>query len=163
MTIWFNPADKTLHDDMDGAALTIPGWPQGMVKATAEQINPPATLASAQSTQSATIDQHYAAAVTADIAFTTSAGIAATFQADADSQQVLSVSLQGYERAGAVPDGFFWKATDNTKVPFTLADLGALDKAMLDRGWAAFQKKTTLKAAIAAATTVAEVQSITWS
>ncbi|WP_165494252.1 DUF4376 domain-containing protein [Aquitalea sp. USM4] len=163
MTIWFNKKDGTLHDDMDGAALALPGWPQGMVKATAEQINPPATLAIVQSTQSAVIDQAYSAAVTADISFTTAAGVTATFQADPDSQQVLSVSLQGYERAGAVPDGFFWKATDNTKVPFTLTDLGALDKAMLDRGWVAFQKKTTLKEAIAAATTVAEVQSITWS
>ena len=124
---------------------------------------PPAPeLADAQAAQSAAIDQAYAAAVTADISFTTAAGVTAMFQADADSQSVLSVSLQGYERAGSVPDGFFWKSANNDKVPFTLADLGALDKAMLDRGWVAFQKKTTLKAAIAAATTVAAVQAITW-
>jgi len=124
---------------------------------------PPAPgLADAQAAQAATIDVAYSAAVTADIAFTTAAGVTALFQADPGSQQVLSVSLQGYERAGSVPDGFFWKAADNTKVLFTLSDLGTLDKAMLDRGWVAFQKRTTLKAEIAAATTVAAVQAIAW-
>lgn len=38
MTLWHNPADGTLHDDMDGAALSLPSWPQGMTKASAEQI-----------------------------------------------------------------------------------------------------------------------------
>lgn len=38
MTIWHNPADGTLHDDMDGAALDLPSWPQGMMEATADQI-----------------------------------------------------------------------------------------------------------------------------
>lgn len=119
-------------------------------------------LADVQANQAAAIDQAYAAAVTADISFTTAAGVTNTFQADADSQQVLSVSVQGYDMAGAVPSGFFWKAADNTQVSFTLADLKGLYQAMLARGWVAFQKKTTLKAEIAAATTVAAVQAITW-
>ena len=119
-------------------------------------------LVDVQAAQSSVIDQAYAATVTADIAFTTSAGVAATFQADADSQQVLSVSVQGYDMAGEVPSGFFWKATDNSQVAFTLADLKGLYQAMLARGWTAFQKRTTLKAEIAAATTVAAVQAITW-
>ena len=38
MTIWINPTDNSLHDDMDGAALTLPDWPQGMTEATDAQI-----------------------------------------------------------------------------------------------------------------------------
>lgn len=133
------------------------------IELTADEIAALATpLVDLQAAQSAAIDQAYAAAVTADIAFTTSAGVVATFQADADSQHVLAVSVQGYDMAGAVPSGFFWKASDNTQVAFTLEDLKGLYQAMLARGWVAFQKKTTLKAEIAGATTVAEVQAITW-
>jgi hypothetical protein len=45
MSIWQNPADGTLHDDMDGAALALASWPQGMAQLTDEQAlalqNPP--------------------------------------------------------------------------------------------------------------------------
>ena len=48
MTIWID-SNNTLHDDMDGAALTLPIWPQGMTQATPAQIaaitNPPLTQA----------------------------------------------------------------------------------------------------------------------
>jgi len=37
MSIWQNPADGTLHDDMDGAALALASWPQGMTQLTDEQ------------------------------------------------------------------------------------------------------------------------------
>jgi hypothetical protein len=37
MSIWQNPADGTLHDDMDGAALALPTWPQNMTLLTDEQ------------------------------------------------------------------------------------------------------------------------------
>ena len=38
MKIWYNPADGTLHDDMDGSAIGLPSWPTGMIEATEEQI-----------------------------------------------------------------------------------------------------------------------------
>ena len=48
MTIWID-TNNTLHDDMDGEALSLPSWPQGMTQATPEQIaatqNPAPTLA----------------------------------------------------------------------------------------------------------------------
>lgn len=48
MTIWIDSTNQ-LHDDMNGAALTLPIWPQGMTQATAAQIaaitNPPLTQA----------------------------------------------------------------------------------------------------------------------
>lgn len=37
MSIWQNPADGSLHDDMDGVALTLSCWPQGMNLLTKEQ------------------------------------------------------------------------------------------------------------------------------
>lgn len=36
-TLWID-SNGVLHDDMDGMALTLPSWPQGMTKATAAQI-----------------------------------------------------------------------------------------------------------------------------
>jgi len=37
MTIWID-SNNVLHDDMDGQALSLPSWPQGMTQATQEQI-----------------------------------------------------------------------------------------------------------------------------
>ena len=60
MTIWaYLNTDGTvditrgLHDDMNGAALSLAAWPQGMMQLTAEQITAATatTLAQAQVTQ----------------------------------------------------------------------------------------------------------------
>ena len=37
MTLWID-ANNQLHDDADGAALSLPNWPQGMTEATTDQI-----------------------------------------------------------------------------------------------------------------------------
>ena len=42
MTIYFNLSENTLHDDMNGDALSLPSWPQGMTIATDAQLAPPA-------------------------------------------------------------------------------------------------------------------------
>jgi hypothetical protein len=120
-------------------------------------------LASAQESQKAAVDGAYALCVSADIEFKTASGVAKTFQADAGSQMVLMQATQGYRIAGAVPPNFFWKAADNTLVAFALADLEGLYVTVLGRGWAAFQKRATLKAEIDAATTVEAVQAIEWA
>ena len=44
MTTWQNPADQSLHDDMNGAALLLPSWPSGMTQLTDAQV---ATIAAA--------------------------------------------------------------------------------------------------------------------
>lgn len=115
-------------------------------------------LAAAQAAQSAVIDAAYAAAITADITYSGHA-----FQADAGSQDVLLKAVIGYGATGAVPENFFWKAADNTRVPFTLADLQGLYAAMLARGWSDFQTRTTLKQQISTAATPEDVQAIHWS
>ena len=120
-------------------------------------------LSDAQAMQRAEIDAAYQADIYADIEFKTAAGVTQTFQADDGSQMVLLQATQGYRITGAVPDNFFWKAADNTLVAFTLADLEGLYTTVLARGWAAFQRRATLKAQIAAATTVSAVTAIVWS
>lgn len=125
--------------------------------------NPASTLAGAQAAQSAAIDAAYAEASEQSVSFKTAAGVTETFEADPASQTLVMQATQGYQIAGATPSGFFWKAADNTQVAFTLADLQGLYTTILAQGWAAFQKRTTLKSEIAAATTVAAVQAIVWS
>ncbi|CAL8474562.1 protein of unknown function [Caballeronia sp. S22] len=109
------------------------------------------------------IDDAYAAAVQQSVSFKTLADVTQSFQADTGSQTILEQAVQGYQIAGSVPANFFWKAADNTLVPFTLTDLEGLYVTILAQGWTAFQKRTALKAQIDAATTVSTVQSVTWS
>jgi len=123
---------------------------------------PPDSLEMVQTTQTALMEQAYSNAVAQDVSFTTGAGVTKTYQADPDSQDILNKTLNVCKTAGAVPDGFWWKPKDNTLVPFTLADLAGLASAMLDQGWAAFQKLTARKNSITAATTSAAVKAITW-
>lgn len=51
MALWID-SNNTLHDDMDGQALSLPVWPQGMTLATPAQIqaiqNPPLTVVQIQ-------------------------------------------------------------------------------------------------------------------
>ena len=124
--------------------------------------NQPLPLEWAQSNQCELIECAYAGAVTADVSFTTSAGVTKIYQADTDSQSSLKDALIGFTPAGATPSGFYWRSLDNTNVPFTLADLQGLAQAMISQGWAAFQKRINLLAQIAAATTTSQVESITW-
>jgi hypothetical protein len=121
------------------------------------------SLADAKSAQCAAIDAAYAGAVQQSVTFKTAAGVTQTFQADTESQSILSQAEQGYAIVGAVPANFYWKAQDNTFVAFTLSDLQGLYVTMLSQGWDAFQKRATLKAEISAATTVSAVQSVAWS
>ena len=38
MTIWQNQIDNSLHDDMNGEALNLPIWPQGMIQLTDSEV-----------------------------------------------------------------------------------------------------------------------------
>lgn len=120
-------------------------------------------LTQAQSSQVDVLAQAYAAAIAQPVSYTTKAGVAKTYQADPGSVSNLQNTLLGLQAAQATPTGFYWVAADNTQVPFTYADLQALAAAMLAQGWAAFQKLQTLKAQVAAATTVTAVQAVTWA
>ncbi|POS10239.1 hypothetical protein C3Y08_01980 [Burkholderia gladioli] len=119
-------------------------------------------LADAQNAQVTIINAAYASAVQQPVTFKTEAAFSTQYEADSDSQAILTQAVQGYTASGSVPSGFFWVSADNTRVPFTLADLQGLNSAILARNWSAFQRKQTLKSNIAAATNVTAVQSVTW-
>jgi hypothetical protein len=70
--------------------------------------------------------------------------------------------LLAFGATQAVPSGFYWVAADNTKVPFTYADLQGLAQAIGTQGEAAFQHLQALKDQVRAATSIAAVEAITW-
>ncbi len=125
-------------------------------------LNPPPTLLQAKALKKSEMEAAYIAAVQVSVPFTTEAGVAKYYQADMvdgdqkqSSQTILLKTLTGYNMAGAVPPGFFWKSEDNIEVPFTLADLRGLYAAMLGQGNAAFLRLQARKSAVSAAATVA--------
>ena len=120
------------------------------------------TLAQAQSQQLGMLATAYATAVVQPVSYTSKGGVTKSYQADATSQANVQAALVGYTPVGAVPAGFYWVASDNTQVPFTLADIQGLASAMLAQGWSAFQHLQAQKAAILAASSVAAVQAVTW-
>lgn len=126
--------------------------PQAWQEVNGAVVARPTTLAELQAQQIDVIKLGYASAVVQPVPFTTAAGITASFQADQASQSILSLSLQRARVAGGVPTGFYWKAADNTKPAFTMADLEGLDAAMFTQGWVAFQHKDTQIDAINAIT-----------
>ena len=134
-----------------------------IAQVSANLIVPPApTLAQAQAAQMAILSAAYQNAIVQPVAFTSAAGVAQTYQADPGSQNNLLLASTGYTFAGAAPTGFYWVASDNSHVPFALADLHGLYLAMLAQGQMAFAHLQAQKAAVLEATTVAAVLAINW-
>ena len=119
-------------------------------------------LVSAQAKKLPTLFAAYLAAIYASISFTTAAGTTQIFQANRAALGNLHDMLAAYAPTGAVPSGFYWVALDTAQVPFTLADLQGLAGTIGARGWAEFQHMQSLKIAVRAATTVAEVEAVSW-
>jgi len=116
-------------------------------------------LSAYKQTQSSAIQADYQnAAYNTPIAY-----MGTTFWTDSDSQFKVLGSAWGYGKVGAVPDGFAWWDATGNPVPMTLDQLEGLAQATLVEVEAAFVKRKTLLADIAAATTVAEVQAVAWS
>jgi hypothetical protein len=114
-------------------------------------------LASMQQAQITTFSTSYQAALQVPIAY-----MGTTFEADASSQIVVAHSMMVYAVEGATPAGFYFVDVNNNQVPMTLAQLQGLGSAIADSYWTVFQKWTALKAQVLAATTLAEVQAVTW-
>lgn len=158
MPLW-QDANGNIHDDDNGKALSLSNWPMGLTQLSAP---PPPTLAQAQASQLALLAAAYQNAIQQAVSYASKGGITKTYQADSISQDVLNKELAVYTPAGATPAGYYWVSSDNSPVPFTLADLQGLAAAMGVQGWAAFQHLQTQKAAVNAATTVAQVQVVAW-
>ena len=80
------------------------------------------------------------------------------FQADAGSVELMT------QVASALPAGvgIGWYDVNNIEVPLTDVQFAELRGSILMRGQPLFKKRRTLKDAIAAATTVAGVEAISW-
>lgn len=81
-----------------------------------------------------------------------------TWKADKDSRALLAQVLA----PGSVPAGAYWRDASGTKHTMTYSELQALGLAMSTRGYSADETLETKKAAVAAATTAAQIDSITW-
>ncbi|MCB1949128.1 DUF4376 domain-containing protein [Nitrosomonas sp.] len=81
-----------------------------------------------------------------------------TWKADKEAQELLAAVLS----VGSVPGGMYWRDITETQNAMTFADLQALAAAILARGLTLDSNLDTKKAAVAAATTVSEVDAITW-
>ena len=121
------------------------------------------TLASAQADQitllyGATTDPantSFNSSMNQDVTITTAGGVTKAFQATEHAQSMVAKSLTNCSAAGTVPTGFYWVATDNTQVPFTLADLKTLAASIFAQSWAVFQKMQNYKDTIMGVTSMA--------
>lgn len=85
---------------------------------------------------------------------------------DALSRSDIDVVAAGIAMEGTFPDEFpgAWKAADNSLIPLpNVAAFKAFHKSMTRQGSVNFSKSQQLKAALSAATTLAQVDAITWS
>lgn len=81
-----------------------------------------------------------------------------TWSADKDARALLAQVLA----PGSVSPDAYWRDSSGSKHPMTYADLQALGRAISDRGYAADTNLKTKKAAVAEATTAAEINAIVW-
>lgn len=82
------------------------------------------------------------------------------FQADTDSQMLIAQVLVA--SGGVLPANFAWYDINNEPVQMTYQDLQGLAGLILMRGQQHFYHKQVLKAVARNATTVAELEGITW-
>jgi hypothetical protein len=123
---------------------------------------PAAQLQSMQAAQNALNHASYQLAIQGPVSFTSAGGITAMYQADPQSIANLQSVILGFQLKQATPSGFYWRAANNTNTPFTYADLLGLAQAMAEPAAAAWAKMQSLKAQVAAATTVTAVSDIVW-
>jgi flagellar biosynthesis/type III secretory pathway ATPase len=160
MALWID-SNNQVHDDMDGAALALPSWPQGMSPHTMPAPTAAELLAAAQQTQLALIDSAYDMAMQQPVAYMNTA-----FQADVTSQDLMNRAITGLQSivatGGAVPANFAWYDINNQPVAMTLLQLQGLFATGVAAVNTLFVHKQTQKAAIRAATTNADVTAITF-
>lgn len=84
------------------------------------------------------------------------------YDSDPASREALTATLTVLQPVGAVPQGFTWRAADNTDHALSLAQLQGLAAAMLDHGYTQHLRARQKKALIEAAQSVAEVAAVVW-
>jgi hypothetical protein len=119
-------------------------------------------LAQAQAAQIAALEAAYTNAIAQPVAYKSVGGITKTFSATPQAISNVANMQLAFAPPNALPQGFYWVATDNTQVPFTYADIQGLAAALGTQGWNSFAHLQTQIAAVMAAPTAAAVQSINW-
>lgn len=160
--------DNVVVKEADGVySFAAPNGDILSTPATLQPYTPPVPTdeeltAQAQAKQLAALYATYRQAAQQPVSYTSEGGVAKTYQADPGSVASLTQMLLAFGATQAVPPGFYWVAADNTKVPFTYADLQGLAQATGAQSEAAFQHLQALKDQVRAATSVAAVEAITW-
>jgi hypothetical protein len=119
------------------------------------------TVETAQQIQLALMDKAYNAAMQQPVAYMNT-----IFQADKDSQDLMNRAITGLQAivaiGGTVPADFAWYDVNNQPVTMTLLQLQGLFATGVATVNALFVHKQTQKAAIRAATTIADITAITF-
>ena len=149
--------------DADNWQQWLPGGVVAITNAEAMAItNPPPTLAEAQATRIALLNQAYQGAITAPVGYTTMAGAAASFGQSGKDKANLQNAISG-SLAGGVWGLDLWLDVNGSLItPFTYADLQGLAAAMESADIPEFTHLLDKVAAVQAATTVADVEAIAW-
>lgn len=84
------------------------------------------------------------------------------FQSAEKDRNLLVAAAAVGARAGKVDENFVWISKDNEQVPFTLDDIFALGALLAQNESVAILKARNLKDKVALASTLKEVQAISW-
>lgn len=113
---------------------------------------PAAQLKSLQVAQNALNYASYLQAIQEPVSYTSAGGVTALYKANAKTITNLYACMATYQLKQATPAGFYWKAADGSKVPFTFADLMGLAEALGEPAEAAWVRMQDLEDQVAAAT-----------
>jgi hypothetical protein len=144
-------------DDNSPALIDQKGWSVVGGELTHTPPSEAELLAGAKTVKLADLTSSYEAAKAAGVAY-----METTFMTDEGSQQIFGHALLAYQAIGATPEGFFTVDASYNKVPMDLSQLKGLVEAIAAQVWAVFQRWIAVREELAAATTVADVQAITW-
>ena len=118
------------------------------------------TLAEAQAAKMTQIEAWRDAACVANCSYSVG-GTAYNWQADLRSQSLLSSAVT-LAASSIAPPPPIWRTADNINVPVALADLQGIAAAIAAQTNTAYGHSWSLKAAVSAATTIAEVDAVVW-
>lgn len=160
---WLSAQDQE-NAVAQGLPLPDPSWTvatQTEIDAVASPQT--ATLAGAQAYQIGIIQAAAVMAEQADLSFTTAGGTTANFGMGADQQRkYLGAYTRYVVHAVALPSGFSFIDTGGEAVAFTESDIDSFSTAGFDQVETALNKAASLISQINAATTIEDVQAITW-
>jgi len=152
-----DPGNKVYQIDEHFTHLLPPGCVEITDSEAIAICNPPPSLATSKADKITELEAAYQTAIQQDVSY-----MGTTFQADIDSQDILTKTLTTLNGAGAAPSGTYWKDKSNVRVPMTLAELNGLAMAMWVQGQTWFTHLSDKKDAVTAATDAATVNAVTW-